>query len=85
MPMYWRLKQWSPADRERVVDHLCALRRLLAASVPRRSACDTLLLATWNHLPLFAELKIDFTEQYLQRIRAGDRPLDRPRPDATER
>lgn len=42
---------------------------------------------TWqmsDHLPLFIELKIDFTDQYLKRIREGDQPVDPPTPDATE-
>jgi exonuclease III len=40
---------------------------------------------TWqmsDHLPLFVELKIDFTTKYLKRIRDGDQPVDRPRTDA---
>jgi hypothetical protein len=40
---------------------------------------------TWqmsDHLPLFVELRIDFTEKYLKRIRAGEQPVDPPTPDA---
>jgi endonuclease/exonuclease/phosphatase family metal-dependent hydrolase len=48
MPMYWQLKYWKPADRERAIDRLSALRKAIAKSVPRRTASDTLLLATWN-------------------------------------
>ncbi len=48
MPMYWRLKYWKTADRQRVIDRLGALRKLIARQVPQRSAHDTLLLATWN-------------------------------------
>lgn len=48
MPMYWQLKRWKQADRERAIDHLDALRKHIAKSVPRRTASDTLLLATWN-------------------------------------
>lgn len=48
MPMYWQLKSWKKADRERAIDRLFALRGLVARSVPRRTASDTLLLATWN-------------------------------------
>lgn len=48
MPMYWQLKRWESADRERAIDHLSALRRALTKAVPRRTASDTLLLATWN-------------------------------------
>lgn len=39
---------------------------------------------TWqmsDHLPLWIELKIDFTDAYLKRIRAGTQPLDPPSPD----
>lgn len=48
MPMYWRLKNWKTVDRQRAIDRLLALRKLLARSVPRRTAAETLLLATWN-------------------------------------
>lgn len=48
MPMYWQLKRWKTADRERAIDHLTALRKAIAKAVPRRTASDTLLLATWN-------------------------------------
>jgi len=46
--MYWQLKRWKTQDRQRVIDRILGLRRLLAASVPRRTATETLLLATWN-------------------------------------
>ncbi|MBN8602944.1 MAG: endonuclease/exonuclease/phosphatase family protein [Planctomycetes bacterium] len=42
---------------------------------------------TWqmsDHLPLFVELKIDFTEKYLHRIREGTQPVQPPTPDATD-
>lgn len=42
---------------------------------------------TWqmsDHLPLFVELRIDFTEKYLKRIREGVQPVDPPRPDASD-
>lgn len=42
---------------------------------------------TWqmsDHLPLFIELRIDFTEKYLKRIRAGTQPVDPPTPDAVD-
>lgn len=48
MPMYWQLKRWRTADRERAIDHIAALRKYIARTVPRRTASDTLLLATWN-------------------------------------
>lgn len=48
MPMYWQLKSWKSPQRERVIDHLSALRKSIAESIPRKSASDTLLLATWN-------------------------------------
>ena len=48
MPFYWPLKYWAAADRARAIDKLGALRKLIAKSVPRRTATDTLLLATWN-------------------------------------
>ncbi len=48
MPMYWPLKYWKTADRERAIDHINALRKLIARTVPGRTATDTLLLATWN-------------------------------------
>ena len=48
MPMYWKLKSWKQGDRERVIDRLATLRKHIAKSVPRRTASDTLLLATWN-------------------------------------
>jgi endonuclease/exonuclease/phosphatase family metal-dependent hydrolase len=48
MPMYWQLKRWKATDRERAIDHIAALRKHIAQSVPRRTASDTLLLATWN-------------------------------------
>lgn len=50
--------------------------------------CKTHHNQTWrswqmsDHLPLFTELRIDFTERHLKRIRDGLQPLDRPRPDA---
>lgn len=48
MPMYWQLKRWKAADRERAIDHITALRKHIGQTVPRRTASDTLLLATWN-------------------------------------
>lgn len=48
MPMYWQLKRWKAADRERAIDHIAALRKHIARTVPRRTASDTLLLGTWN-------------------------------------
>lgn len=48
MPMYWQLKSWKSADRERVIDHLSTLRKAIVKEIPRRTASDTLLLATWN-------------------------------------
>lgn len=48
MPNYWQLKSWPEADRQRVIDRIFALRKLIAKSVPQRTASDTLLLATWN-------------------------------------
>lgn len=48
MPMYWQLKRWKPDDRQRAIDRIFALRRHIAENVPRRTASDTLLLATWN-------------------------------------
>jgi endonuclease/exonuclease/phosphatase family metal-dependent hydrolase len=48
MPMYWQIKRWKDPDRERVIDHISALRKAVAKAVPRRTASDTLLLATWN-------------------------------------
>jgi endonuclease/exonuclease/phosphatase family metal-dependent hydrolase len=42
---------------------------------------------TWqmsDHLPLFVELRIDFTEKYLKRIRGGEQPVDPPTPDAVD-
>jgi exonuclease III len=46
--MYWRLKRWENGDRKRAIDHITALREFIARMVPRRTASDTLLLATWN-------------------------------------
>ena len=37
-----------------------------------------------DHLPLFVELRIDFTEKYLKRIREGQQPVNPPTPDATD-
>ena len=48
MPMYWQLKHWKPEDRRRAIDHISALRKHIDQHVPRRTATDTLLLATWN-------------------------------------
>lgn len=48
MPMYWQLKRWNDADRVRTIDQIVALRKALAKAIPRRTAWDTLLLATWN-------------------------------------
>jgi endonuclease/exonuclease/phosphatase family metal-dependent hydrolase len=48
MPMYWQLKYRKAEERHRTIDHLAALRRLIAQKVPRRTAAETLLLATWN-------------------------------------
>lgn len=48
MPMYWQLKRWKAADRERTIDQLFALRKALSKAIPRRTASETLLLATWN-------------------------------------
>jgi hypothetical protein len=42
---------------------------------------------TWqmsDHLPLFVELRIDFTDKYLKRIRKGEQPVNPPTPDATD-
>ncbi len=48
MPMYWQLKRRDKAHRERTIDHITALRKHIAKTVPQRTASDTLLLATWN-------------------------------------
>lgn len=48
MPMYWHLKRWKSADRERAIDHVLSLRKMLTKTVPQRTASETLLLATWN-------------------------------------
>lgn len=48
MPMYWQLKRWKAADRERAIDRISALRKHIAQTVPPRTASETLLLATWN-------------------------------------
>lgn len=48
MPMYWQLKRWKTDDRQRAIDHIAALRKYISRTVPRRTASDTLLLATWN-------------------------------------
>lgn len=48
MPMYWQLKYWKKDDRERTIDHISALRNYIVQTVPRRTASNTLLLATWN-------------------------------------
>lgn len=48
MPMYWKLKHARDADRTRTIDHLLALRKCIAQTVPQRTATETLLLATWN-------------------------------------
>lgn len=48
MPMYWELKSCAQETRERVIDNLLALRQFIAGKVPRKTASDTLLLATWN-------------------------------------
>lgn len=48
MPNYWQLKTWPDAERQRVIDHILALRKHIARSIPQRTASDTLLLATWN-------------------------------------
>lgn len=48
MPMYWQLKRWKAEDRQRTIDHISALRKHIARAVPRRTASETLLLATWN-------------------------------------
>lgn len=48
MPMYWPLKYWRKDDRERTIDHISSLRSHIVQTVPRRTASNTLLLATWN-------------------------------------
>ncbi|MCG8468052.1 MAG: endonuclease/exonuclease/phosphatase family protein, partial [Gemmatimonadetes bacterium] len=48
MPMYWTLKRAAAADRHRIIDSISRLRRQIAREIPRRTARDTLLLATWN-------------------------------------
>jgi endonuclease/exonuclease/phosphatase family metal-dependent hydrolase len=48
MPMYWQLKNRPTAERQRSIDQISALRKAIAKSIPRRTASDTLLLATWN-------------------------------------
>ncbi len=48
MPMYWKLKHASEADRKRSIASLQRLRKQLDAEIPPRSLEDTLLLATWN-------------------------------------
>ena len=37
-----------------------------------------------NNQPLLIELRIDFTEKYLKRIRVGEQPVDSPTPDAVD-
>jgi hypothetical protein len=86
MPMYWQLKRWKTDDRQRAIDRITALRKLVARTVPRRTASDT-LWRTWqmsDHLPLFIELRIDFNDKYLKRIREGQQPVNPPTPDATD-
>lgn len=48
MPMYWELKSWPQDTRQRVIDNVLMLRQYIADKVPRKTASDTLLLATWN-------------------------------------
>lgn len=49
MPYYDGIKQIKDAkQRQRTIDGLRRLRPALSASLPRRTATDTLLLATWN-------------------------------------
>lgn len=49
MPYYAGLKQIQDAKvRRRTIDGLKRLRPALAATIPARTATDTLLLATWN-------------------------------------
>jgi endonuclease/exonuclease/phosphatase family metal-dependent hydrolase len=50
MPYYYRLK-WDirPKEkRDRVIDHLIALKRQLDRDIPAKDAEENLLLATWN-------------------------------------
>jgi len=37
-----------------------------------------------DFVPLFVELRIDFTDQYLKRIRQGTQLLNPPTPDAVD-
>ena len=50
MPFYPALKRapFTDEDRVRVADNLLSLRASLRNNVPRRTASETLLLATWN-------------------------------------
>lgn len=48
MPMYWQLKRWADSDRARTIEKILALREDLANHVPKKTATQTLLLATWN-------------------------------------
>ncbi len=59
MPLYYKLRYLpryavgrsamiDAAERSRIVDNILALRRQLAAEIPKRTVRESLLLATWN-------------------------------------
>ena len=48
MPYYYPLKKMNTVERKRTTENLLKLRGQLDREIPKKTATDTLLLATWN-------------------------------------
>ena len=48
MPYYQYLRKLSNTDRLRACDGLLRLKAALAAEIPKKTAAQNLLIATWN-------------------------------------
>ena len=68
MPEYGSIKEIeNPIERTRVVEKLLKLRAQLDEEIPKKTATDTLLLATWN-IRQFGDNKSDESLRYLAEI-----------------
>lgn len=78
MPFYRPIKDIKPKKtRLRMIAGLKALRMQMDEEMPHKTKDSTLILGTWNirnfddnrfmsdHLPLWVELEIDFSDKYL--------------------
>lgn len=69
MPFYKNLKRVAdPAERKRTIENLLALRQKAHAEIPRKTASDTLLLATWNIREFKSGARLNESYYYIAEI-----------------